>query len=295
MADLYKFYGKAPADREWLSTVCERSIDDCQKLLLMLGEEDSIYPFTLRLFGFHRYTPGKRIIRVANPYIIRYVISGHGRFNGIPITRGDCYVSIPGRKYEIESDSDDPLVHYWFEMLGKQAPLYVEHMLGSTEPGVYPIPQIDQCESVLYELLFGDHRQKDLSAYCQSVFFHLLSLHRRSEQTPPPVSKTLAMYMEAVNYIESHYTEQIKVTDLCEHLHIVPDYLYKIFRRYSGLSTQEYIINSKMKMASVLLSTTDDPIAEIADMVGYNEPGRFTKIFRSVYGVTPTRYRKEKV
>ncbi len=294
MSDLYRFYGLESADREWKSDIGARTIDECRKLLLFLGESDNLSPFTLHLFGYHAYSAGKRHVRIANKYIVRYVVGGKGRFNGKPISRGDCYISVPGCKYTIESDPDHPLVHYWFELHSGKAPLCIERMFGSTEAGVYRLEEIEPYEAIFYELLFKRHPGTDIPVYCYSAFFHLLSLHTGGKQQKSPTSGAMRIYLNAVDYIESHYQKRIRVSDLCDYLHIVPDYLYKIFKQYSGISTQEYILQSKMNMAALLLTTTEDSVADIAHMVGYDDAGRFSKTFRTIYGITPTEYRREK-
>ena len=106
--------------------------------------------------------------------------------------------------------------------------------------------------------------------------------------------KPMLMYLEAVDYIDAHPSEPIRISSLCERMHIVPDYLYKIFKRYSGLSTQEYIVTSKMNAAAALLTANEYSVADISDMVGYADQSQFTKAFRRVFGVTPSEYRRKK-
>jgi len=261
--------------------------------ILIMPHQDETCPLSFRLFGYERYKPGKRVVRSVRPYIVRYVVDGRGTFNGEPISRGTCYLSAPGQKYIIESDTEEPLVHYWFELIGSKAPVYIERMLGTTKPGTFQLSNIAHYENVFYPLFFRNLSFCNLSTYFYSVFFHLLSLHQNEHEESSTVSAPMTMYMEAVDYIESHLNSQIKVTDLCHRLHIVPDYLYKIFKRYSGMSTQEYIVSSKMRVAEILLSSPEHSIADIADMVGYADQGQLTKAFRRIYNMTPSAYRRK--
>ncbi len=279
---------------DWRTTSIGWTPENSRKVFLMVGEEE-LYPLHFRMFGYDAYTPGRRIVRSARPYIVRYVVGGRGRFNGMPIERGSCYLSVPGQKYVIESDVDEPLVHFWFEVSGSKAPLYIERMLGSVQPGIVNLSAIDRCEAVFAELLFNNPNVCKISTYLYSVFFHLLSLHQNEKREEDAVPKPMMMYLEAVDYIESHLNSRIKVTDLCDRLHIVPDYLYKIFKRYSGLSTQEYIINSKMHMATTLLASPEYSISDIADMIGYVDQGQFTKAFRRVHGLSPSEFRQKRL
>ena len=292
MEPLFRFFDHDGNVSNWINHSAGWEIEKTQKVLLMAhGDETS--PLAFRIFGYERYKPGKRVVRSVRPYIVRYVVGGRGRFNGKPLQRGDCYLSVPGQKYVIESDVDEPLVHYWFELIGSKAPLYVERIFGAAQPCIIRLTGIEHYEATFSSLLFCDLTSRKLSTYLYSVFFDLLSLHQNEQEEASAISSPMMMYLEAVEYIESHLNRQIKVTDLCERLHIVPDYLYKIFKRYSGMSTQEYIANSKMHVAAILLASHEHSIADIADMVGYADQGQLTKAFRRVYGMTPSAYRHD--
>jgi len=265
--------------------------EDSQMILLRpSGDETS--PLAFRIFGYERYKPGKRVVRSVRPYIVRYVVGGRGQFNGMPLARGDCYLSVPGQKYIIESDVEEPMVHYWFELIGSKAPLYVERIFGTAQPKIIRLTDMAPYEATFFDLFFRDQSHRKLSTYLYSVFFDLLSLHQNEQEESSAISSPMTMYLEAVDYIESHLNRQIKVTDLCERLHIVPDYLYKIFKRYSGMSTQEYIASSKMHVAAILLASHEHSIADIAEMVGYADQGQLTKAFRRIYDMTPSAYRR---
>ena len=46
-----------------------------------------------------------------------------------------------------------------------------------------------------------------------------------------------------------------------------------------------------MERACYLLDTYDQPVAEIARGLGYEDPYYFSRLFRKVMGMSPTRYR----
>ncbi|MBQ3127357.1 MAG: hypothetical protein IJC15_09845, partial [Clostridia bacterium] len=123
------------------------------RMILLRPAEDAASPLAFRIFGYERYKPGKRVVRSVRPYIVRYVVDGRGQFNGQPLGRGDCYLSVPGQKYVIESDVEEPLVHYWIELIGSKAPLYVERIFGSTQPGILHLSDIAPYETAFFDLL----------------------------------------------------------------------------------------------------------------------------------------------
>lgn len=67
----------------------------------------------------------------------------------------------------------------------------------------------------------------------------------------------------------------------------------QFFRKIKGisdLSPNKLIVNIRMKMAVEKLRGRDMSISEVAYEVGFSEPAYFSKVFKSVYGQTPTEF-----
>ena len=64
------------------------------------------------------------------------------------------------------------------------------------------------------------------------------------------------------------------------------------FRQVYGESTYAYWRNYKMHQAAQLLRQTDQKISEIALMMGYENPSKFSEAFYAVIGYKPNAYRK---
>jgi AraC-like DNA-binding protein len=58
------------------------------------------------------------------------------------------------------------------------------------------------------------------------------------------------------------------------------------------MSTFEYLREQRLVRAQELLATTDRPIQQIADAIGFKRPGDFATAFRQRFGMTPREYRK---
>lgn len=64
-------------------------------------------------------------------------------------------------------------------------------------------------------------------------------------------------------------------------------------KKVTGYSPKEYIKLKRIKRAAELLSTTSTPIGEIAFNVGIEDQLYFSRVFKQVYGTTPTEWRKK--
>lgn len=66
----------------------------------------------------------------------------------------------------------------------------------------------------------------------------------------------------------------------------------KSFAEAVGESPKKYLTGLRIRNAQVLLETTDGTIAEIAHIVGYDNPLYFSRVFRNAAGLSPQKYRR---
>jgi AraC-like DNA-binding protein len=67
----------------------------------------------------------------------------------------------------------------------------------------------------------------------------------------------------------------------------------RTFHRYLGRSPQAYLTERRLEIARHLLENTDQTVEEIAQGIGFESLAHFTRLFRSVVGMPPGRYRQQ--
>lgn len=98
----------------------------------------------------------------------------------------------------------------------------------------------------------------------------------------------------ARDYIEKHYAEPTITLDLVANtLQVSSVYLSRTIKRELGISFVSLVTNMRIKKAIHLLNTTNLPIVEIAEEVGYDTQHYFSTAFKKVMGVSPNKYRKQ--
>ena len=95
----------------------------------------------------------------------------------------------------------------------------------------------------------------------------------------------------AKEYIDDHICEDIQVSDLANELQIGRTRLYDAFSAECDVSVGQYIRRRRMHYAKKLISTTDTPITQIAEQMGFNDYNYFGKAFKKHYGVSPKSFR----
>ena len=98
-----------------------------------------------------------------------------------------------------------------------------------------------------------------------------------------------------IDYMKKHIFESISVDDVCELLHYNRSYIYRQFKKTTGMSIMAYFTKLKISKAKEMLRESDKSIVEISDMLSFDTPNYFSKVFKKAVGYTPSTYRKIKL
>lgn len=90
-------------------------------------------------------------------------------------------------------------------------------------------------------------------------------------------------------YIRENYQDyNLSVEKIAEGVHLDASYIRRIFSKYMSCTIVDYLTEFRMKKAKELLESNRYSIAQVAEQVGYLEPGYFSKCFKKYYGMTPS-------
>ncbi len=95
-----------------------------------------------------------------------------------------------------------------------------------------------------------------------------------------------------LTYINENYHRDISLTDLGEEVGMTTAYLSILFKEEVGMSYVKYLTNLRMNRAKIFLEQ-GYKVAEVSEMVGYNNYRYFCDIFKKNIGKTPSEYRKQ--
>lgn len=97
---------------------------------------------------------------------------------------------------------------------------------------------------------------------------------------------------KAINFIHNHYNRPILVSEIAQTVQLERRKLSYLFERYTGLSPIQYITEYRIRKAKELLIQSNDPVAKVAEHVGYPDSFYFSRVFKKVTGMSPVHYRK---
>lgn len=95
------------------------------------------------------------------------------------------------------------------------------------------------------------------------------------------------------SYIDSNYSEDIKLEDLSAMAYMNKFHLISEFKQSYRITPIEYLILKRIEIAKSLLISTNHSMEEISSMVGFNSQSYFNQVFKKKAGQTPSQFRRK--
>ncbi|WP_316813827.1 AraC family transcriptional regulator [Pedobacter heparinus] len=95
----------------------------------------------------------------------------------------------------------------------------------------------------------------------------------------------------ARDYMISNYNKNIRLDDIAQTACLSVNHLLRTFKQAYQQSPHQFLTKIRLQQAKHLLKNTDYPINEIVDILGFECPSSFIRLFRNSFNVTPGQYR----
>lgn len=114
--------------------------------------------------------------------------------------------------------------------------------------------------------------------------------------TAHPIADSTPLVLDLMtDYVLSHLDRPLSVADIARAGACSPTTAERTFTTYTGLSVLAWCRRRRMQEAALLLRTTGLRVNEVARRVGYADPLYFSRVFRAVHAVPPSRYAREQL
>lgn len=128
-------------------------------------------------------------------------------------------------------------------------------------------------------------RKRFLAFYLLSYIDDLSKQHyTHTEIIPEPI-------YEVIMYINKHYAEKIVAQELADMVHIGRTTLMTQFKKHTGKTVHEYVINCRLRNAIKLLSEGKTEY-EAAVCSGFSDSSSLIQCFKRIFKMTPGQYIK---
>lgn len=94
-------------------------------------------------------------------------------------------------------------------------------------------------------------------------------------------------------YISGHYMEDIRLSELANMVNMSSSAFSRFFKLSTSKSVNEYIVDTRLGVASRQLVSTKEPISSICYDCGFNTLSNFNRLFRKRKGCSPSEFREK--
>ena len=137
--------------------------------------------------------------------------------------------------------------------------------------------------SLAYDGLPNEHR---ISAQIHIILSELATQSMSAEDPQQ------GLIVQAISYLEQHFTEDLSVEALAQTVSLSPYYFSRLFRKYTGDSPHAYLVRLRVTLARQLLASSGQPIEQICDACGFHSTQHFIRCFKQHVGCAPRQYRQ---
>ena len=121
------------------------------------------------------------------------------------------------------------------------------------------------------------------------LLFYLLSLITDGISEASEFSPIPGFVTESLAYLSSHCSEKVVIRDLSDRLQIGRTTLLTAFKRYTGVTVNEYLTRCRLKNAVAMLRNGCLQ-QQVAEECGFGNACGLIRSFRRIYGMTPKQY-----
>lgn len=98
-----------------------------------------------------------------------------------------------------------------------------------------------------------------------------------------------------LSYIHENYMHEICLEQLAKLANVSVGECCRCFQQLVGMSPNQYLLNYRISRGAELLAATELSVTEVAFRVGFNDSSHFIQSFRKREGVTPGKFRQERI
>lgn len=232
-------------------------------------------------------------------YQLLYIAAGKAHFHldgkEQIVTAGHMVLYRPREMQKYEYFKEDQTEAYWVHFTGGNVKNILRSYGISDDMRVFycgsDLEYQNHFRSMIQELqLCKDDYEEMLEIHLRQLF---IRIHRYISSTKKVTKGFIAEEIDkAALFFTENYNQEISIEDYAKSRNMSTSWFIRNFKQYVGITPMQYILSIRISNAVDLLETTEYNVTEIGEIVGYDNPLYFSRIFKKQKGLSPSEYRK---
>lgn len=196
----------------------------------------------------------------------------------------------PGIAHSIEAGDGEHLIKYFLNFTGGDAAKWIQDC-SLTDCRVRYVQGTRWIHDLFDQLLDGNRLNREVARETGTRLAELILMRIRSDAWPEGDGNSGAQFTfsRCRALIQDSYLELNSVAEIASKCHIDPAYLARLFQRFADERPLQLLTRLKTQHAADLILRHGCTVAEAGQAVGFSDPYHFSRVFKRVHGISPSR------
>lgn len=239
--------------------------------------------------------------RILNEYQLIYIAHGRGVFesSSMPVNKiyeGTIIILFPGEWHRFKPDADAGWDEYWVGFKGDVIDNIIKKNFFHPEQALLHVGFEEEIIILLTEII--EHTKGEKTGYqplISGAVVHLLGyIHSLTKQKIFANENMVEITVNKARVLlRTKIDEDVTMQEIADELQVSYAWFRKMFKRYTGIAPQQYLIQLKIEKAKMLLSFPSKSVKEVAYELNFESYYYFSKLFKEKVGLSPDQYKKK--
>ena len=212
------------------------------------------------------------------------------------LSPGDLYITRPGDTVTMQNSGTAPSRQLQLLISGSNAQIMMDSLKimhgmkfrPASEDGVFFRSRMENFFALLEKKELPESWLNSLA--CHEILLFLADCINKNQHELKEIPKPV---MELLKIMNSENGQHDSIEDLARNCGISNRSIFRLFKKYIGVTPHAYRQRLQMEKARYLLKNTSESIKEIAEKLGFRTAFYFSSVFSRSVGVSPSDYRKK--
>lgn len=233
-----------------------------------------------------------------NSFLIVYTISGRGTLSyqnkSYDLSSGSCFWIDCTNYHYYETKKGANWEFLWIHFSGNQALGYYREFVKNGFEVTTTQDRAFITGTMRRIVAANQKRNTTTEALSSNLLTNLLTDLLMQTLSPNAETIFIPEYIKKIlKEIDRNFKASLTLDTLAKNFGVSKFYLSREFKKYMGVTVNEYIIIARITYSKELLKYSNQSVSEITYAVGMNNVSHFINLFKSRAGMTPLAYRKE--
>ncbi|WP_166831196.1 AraC family transcriptional regulator [Thalassoroseus pseudoceratinae] len=210
------------------------------------------------------------------------------------LSAGSLFAYGPRVPHTIRNRADNPMRKYYLDFVGTRAAKLLQSAglrTGAKRYSAIAVGGLHELTDIFEMLIREASETGPIASSISESLTQLLFLKIQQLRLPKGSSmpRAYTTYERVRRYIEENYLVLDTAQDVADQCEITSVYLSRLFSRFADCGAYQFLLQRKMNYAAGLLMNEGLLVKDVAMKLGFADPFQFSRSFKRVYGIPPTR------